>query len=126
MAKSVLDKGGKFKKLLYRHEKMRLEILEKKLVEALVVLLLNAKGKVVSIKATSLVKIAGLGHDHSAILKAARFLQKLSKYQFIRVAASTNRNKTYRYMIKDGDELWQLVRRDPERAKELILKIISQ
>lgn len=105
---------------------MRLEIIERRLVEALVILLLNAKGKVVSIKATSLAKIAGLGHDHGAILKAARFLQKLSKYKFVRIAASTNRNKTYRYMIKDGDELWQLVRKDPERAKEFILKIISQ
>ncbi|AET33629.1 hypothetical protein [Pyrobaculum ferrireducens] len=105
---------------------MRLEIIERKLVEALVILLINAKGKVVSIRATSLAKMAGFGNDHSAILKAARFLQKLSKYQFIRVATETKRNKTYRYLVKTDDELWQLVRRDPERAKEIIIKLISK
>ena len=105
---------------------MRLEVAEKKLIEALVVLLLNARGKIVSIKATSLAKIAGLGENHGAILKAARLLQKLSMYKVVRIAPERRGNKTYRYVVKADDELWQLVRKDPEKAREVLMKIISK
>lgn len=105
---------------------MRFEILEKRLVEALILLLINARGKVVSIKATSLAKLAGLGSDHSVILKTARFLQKLSRYKFLSTEHQSKRNKTYRYILKADDELWQLVRRDPERAKEILIKILHE
>ncbi|ACB38964.1 hypothetical protein [Pyrobaculum neutrophilum] len=105
---------------------MRFEIVERKLVEALIILLINAKGRVVSIKATSLAKLAGLGTDHSAILRAARLLQKLSRHNFLSTAPDIKRNKTYRYVLKEDDELWQLARRDPERAKELLVKILHR
>ncbi len=103
---------------------MKFENIEKRLIEALIVLLLNAKGRVVSIKAASLAKLAGLGSDHSAILKAARLLQKLSRYRFLATAPDSKKNKTYRYILKSEDELWQLARKDPERAKELLVKIL--
>jgi hypothetical protein len=105
---------------------MNFENIEKRLIEALIVLLLNAKGRVVSIKATSLAKLAGLGTDHGAILKAARLLQKLSRHRFLTTAPDSKKNKTYRYVLKSEDELWQLVKKDPERAKELLAKIINR
>jgi hypothetical protein len=105
---------------------MKFENIEKRLIEALIVLLVNAKGRVVSIKATSLAKLAGLGSDHSAVLKAARLLQKLSRHKFLAAAPDSKKNKTYRYMLRSEDELWQLVRRDPERAKELLIKILTR
>ena len=103
---------------------MKFENIEKRLIEALVVLLLNARGRVVSIKATSLAKLAGLGSDHGAILRAARLLQKLSRHKFLTTAPDSKKNKTYRYILKSEDELWQLVRKDPERAKDLLVKIL--
>lgn len=105
---------------------MKFEVVEKKLIEALIVLLLNAKGRVVSIKAVSLAKLAGLGNSHSAILKAARLLQKLSRHNFLRSAPDSKKNKTYRYYVKIDDELWQLVKKDPKRAKEILEGIISR
>ncbi|MEM1597266.1 MAG: hypothetical protein QXP31_11895 [Pyrobaculum sp.] len=104
---------------------MRPEQIEKKLIEALIVLLLNAKGRVVSIKATSLAKLAGLGTDHSAVLKAARLLKKLSNYKVIKTAYENKRNKTYRYVLRADDDLWQITKKDPERAREILTKIIS-
>jgi len=104
---------------------MKFENIERRLVEALIVLLLNARGKVVSIKATSLAKMAGLGSNHGAILKAARLLRKLSMYKFLKIEPSSKSSKTYRYILKTDDELWQIVKKDPERAKEIILKLLS-
>jgi len=104
---------------------MKFENIERRLVEALIVLLLNARGKVVSIKATSLAKTAGFGSNHSAILKAARLLRKLSMYKFLKTEPSSKRSKTYRYILRTDDELWQIAKKDPERAKEIILKLLS-
>ncbi|MEM0479236.1 MAG: hypothetical protein QXS16_02840 [Pyrobaculum sp.] len=105
---------------------MKFEVIEKKLIEALVILLLNAKGRVVTIKAVSLAKLAGFGNNHSAVLKAARLLQRLSRQNFLRSVAESKKNKTYRYYLKYEDELWQLVKKDPERAKEILASIISK
>ncbi|MEZ0319916.1 MAG: hypothetical protein ABWK05_08010 [Pyrobaculum sp.] len=104
---------------------MHPEQIEKKLIEALIILLLNAKGRVVSIKATSLAKLAGLGADHSAVLKAARLLKKLSHYKIIKTAYENKRNKTYRYVLRADDDLWQITKKDPARAREILTKIIS-
>ncbi|MFN7105762.1 MAG: hypothetical protein ACK4M3_04175 [Pyrobaculum sp.] len=104
---------------------MSLEAIEKRLIEALILLLLNAKGRVVSIKAASLAKSAGLGSNHSAILKAARLLQKLSQHRFLISVSENKRYKTYRYVLKSNDELWQIARKDPERAKEILAKTLA-
>ncbi len=104
---------------------MGLEFIEKKLVEALIILLLNAKGKVVSIRATSLAKLAGLGTNHSVILRSARVLQKLSKHRFLSTVVETKRYKTYRYVLRAEDELWQIAKRDPTRAREILEKILT-
>lgn len=104
---------------------MKFDQLEKRLIEALIVLLLNAKGRVVSVKATSLAKLAGFGSDHSAVLKAARILKKLSHHHFLQATIESERNRTYRYILHVNDELWQIAKKDPEKAKEIIAKIIS-
>ncbi|MFN3804084.1 MAG: hypothetical protein ACK4SY_03415 [Pyrobaculum sp.] len=104
---------------------MSLEAIEKRLIEALILLLLNAKGRIVSIKASTLAKFAGLGSNHSAILKAARILQRLSKYRFLMPVYENRRYKTYRYVLRFNDELWQIARRDPERAKEILVKTLA-
>lgn len=104
---------------------MRLEAIEKKLIETLIIMLLNAKGNILSIRATSLVKAAGFSGNHSAVLKAARLLKKLSRHSLIRAVVENRRNRTYRYIIDFNDEIWRMARDDPEKAREVLLRLVS-
>lgn len=104
---------------------MRLGAIEKKLIETLIIMLLNARGNVMSVRATSLVKAAGFSGNHSAVLKAARLLKKLSRYRVLKAVVENRRNRTYRYVIDFSDEIWQMARADPERAREVLLRLVS-
>ncbi|WP_338064481.1 RepB family plasmid replication initiator protein [Thermoproteus uzoniensis] len=106
---------------------MDLDHLERRLVDALVSLIKNSKGKVVSIRAASLAKMTGYGSDHRTILRAARLLKRLSRQNLVRAnTEGLGKNRSYRYVLDENSELWRLVRSNPTvKAKELLAQLIK-
>ncbi len=107
---------------------MDLDYLERKLVDALVSLIKSSKGRVVSIRASSLAKMTGHGSDHRVILRAARLLKSLSKQNLVKASTEgLGKNRSYRYVLDENSELWRIVRSNPTvKAKELLTQLVKR
>lgn len=106
---------------------MDLDRLERKLIDALVSLIKNSRGRVVSIRASSLAKMAG-HPDHRVILRAARLLKDLSEKNLVRASVEgLGKNRSYRYVLDESSELWRLVRSNPTaKAKEVLFQLVKK
>lgn len=99
--------------------------LERRLIEALVSLVRNSRGRIVSIRASSLAKMTGHGDDHRVVLKAARLLKELSSKNLVKASTEgAGKNRSYRYVLEENSELWQLIRHNPTvKAKEALVRL---
>ncbi|MEZ0247691.1 MAG: hypothetical protein ABWJ97_00325 [Thermoproteus sp.] len=104
---------------------MNWDELERRLVDALVSLIKSSRGRVVSIRAASLAKMAGHGNDHRVILRAARLLRRLSRQNLVRAdVEGLGKNRSYRYVLDEKSELWRIVRSNPTvKAKEILAQL---
>jgi|GEM_PF-518793 hypothetical protein len=102
--------------------------IEEKLAKALVKLIGGARGRRVTIKTATLVKLAGLDEKHRNILKAAKMLSKLSKERVIKVEfkEKISRAKSIMYVVDDQMDLWRISKLNPDDATKIILKSLER
>lgn len=91
------------------------------LIGALVDAVRRAKGKRLSIKAATLVRLAGLNEEHSHILKAANVLSKLNRANIVKAEVKRmSRGRVLRYVIDESNPLWRIARESREKAVEFL------
>ncbi|WP_291767648.1 hypothetical protein [Caldivirga sp. UBA161] len=102
--------------------------IEEKLAKALVRLISSSRGRRVTIKTATLVRLAGLDEKHRNILKAAKMLSKLSKERVIKIEFKdkVSRAKSIMYVVDDQMDLWRISKVNPDDAIRSILKSLER
>ncbi len=102
------------------------EDLDLRLIEALVEFIRKSRGRKVTIRANTLVKISGLENKQSHILRAARMLKILSTLKLLKVEFKDKiKSRILRYIVDDNMELWKLAKKSPEKTIHKILSILK-
>lgn len=102
------------------------EDLDLKLIEALVEFIRKSRGRKVTIRANTLVKISGLENKQSHILRAARMLKILSTLKLLKVEFKDKiKSRILRYIVDDDMELWKLAKKSPEKTIHKVLNILK-
>ncbi len=101
---------------------------EERLARAFVEFISKARGRKATVKASTLVRLAGLEERHSYILKAARMLSRLSKAKIVRVEVKDkiSRAKSIMYIVDDQMDIWRESKRNPEGALRILLKALEE
>ncbi len=98
-----------------------------KIVRALVDLVSRSRGRRVTIKAKSLLKLAGVDSKHSNILKAAKVLGKLAKWGYVKIEGGkegASKSRVLRYVVTENMEVWKLAKENPENAVRELMKVL--
>jgi hypothetical protein len=92
------------------------EDLETRIVRALVDFVRKSRGRRVTVKASSLLRFAGLDGRHTDILKTAKVLGRLAHEGLVRVETrrKLSRSKVLKYCITESMDLWRLARENPD------------
>ncbi len=103
------------------------ESLEARLIKAIVKIILNTKGKRVTLRARLIVRIAGVPEEHTNIVRAAMLLKKLALKKLLEkeIRKRFTNSLTLNYVVYEGTQLWNMVRSSPEEAERYLLSIVS-
>jgi len=91
------------------------------LIGALVDAVRKARGKRLSLRAATLVRLAGLSEEHSHILKAANVLSRLNKANVVKAEVKKmSRGRVLRYVVDESNPLWRIAKESREKAIEFL------
>lgn len=99
-----------------------MEDMEDKITKAIVELIRRSKGRKLTLKATVLVRVAGLDERHKNILKAARLLSKLAGERVIKIErkAKTSKSKSIMYVVDESLDIWRMSKDKPDEATSFL------
>lgn len=99
-----------------------MEDLDTKITKAIVELIRRSKGRKLTLKATVLVRVAGLDERHKNILKAARLLSKLAGERVIKIErkVKTSKSKSIMYVVDESLDIWHLSKDRPDEATSFL------
>ncbi|NPA23394.1 MAG: hypothetical protein GXO23_03760 [Crenarchaeota archaeon] len=95
---------------------------EKRLIQALVKVIYESKGRRVTIRARLLLRIAGEKVDQRSIVKVSMFLKKLVIKNLIKseIRKRFQRSRSLNYVVHEGMRLWNIAKASPQEAERLI------
>jgi len=100
------------------------EDLESRIIRALVDFVKRSRGRRVTVRASSLLRIAGLDNRHTNILRVAKVLGRLSREGLMRIEAQRklSRSKVLKYCVTESMDLWRLAKENPEGTVSILLE----
>ncbi len=95
---------------------------ERRLIQALVKVIYESKGRRVTIRAKLLLRVAGERIDQRSIVRVSMFLKKLVLRNLIKseTRKKFQKSRSLNYIVHEGMKLWEIAKISPEEAEKLI------
>ncbi len=101
---------------------------EKRLIQALVRVISESKGRRVTIRAKLLLRVAGEPVDQRSIVKVSMFLKKLVIKNLIKseIRKKFQKSRSLNYIVHEGMRLWDVAKACPREAEKLIQNALAK